>query len=212
MIVPEWDQPRPSRQTTVATLPSPSVQEALGILRRMQVLSVGPGGSGLSEDNRAETEPRETRDQMLYRALEEAHAELVALMGDDPSAWRWGDIHTGVFNNSSLGESGVSLIEAVFNRRSNNVSGGSAIVNATQWVVSDGYETEGIPSFRMVIDLGSPDSSLSIHAPGQSGHAYHAHYDDLPEPWAAGEMQPLPWDRDTVELLAEDTLVLRPAP
>ena len=64
----------------------------------------------------------------------------------------------------------------------------------------------------MVIDLGDPDASLSIHLPGQSGHAYHPHYDDLLEPWAAGEMQPLPWDRDTVESLAESTLVLRPAP
>jgi len=168
-----------------------------------------------SEDpwwDRAGTERRETRDDVLHRALEEAHAELVALMGDDPQRWRWGDIHTGVFNNSSLGESGVSLIEAVFNRRSNNVSGGSGIVNATQWITSDGYGTEGIPSFRMVIDLGDPDASLSMHAPGQSGHAYHPHYDDLLEPWAAGEMQPLPWDYDAVQSLAEDTLVLRPSP
>lgn len=161
--------------------------------------------------DRAGTEHRQTRDQVLHQALEDAHAELVELIGDDPQRWRWGDIHTGVFNNSSLGESGVSLVEAVFNRRSNNVSGGSGIVNATQWIASDGYRTDGIPSFRMVIDLGDPDSSLSIHAPGQSGHAYHPHYDDLLEPWAVGEMQPFPWDRHAVESLAQDTLVLRPA-
>ena len=162
--------------------------------------------------DRAGTERRETRDIVLHEALEDAHTELVELMGDNPQGWRWGDIHTGVFNNASLGESGVSLIESVFNRRSNNVSGGSAIVNATQWIASEGYETKGVPSFRMVIDLGDPDSSLAIHAPGQSGHAYHSHYDDLLEPWAAGEMHPFPWDRDTVESLAESTLVLRPAP
>ncbi|MDE0132507.1 MAG: penicillin acylase family protein [bacterium] len=162
--------------------------------------------------DRTGTEGRETRDVVLHQALEDAHAELVELMGDNPDRWRWGDIHTGVFNNASLGESGVSLIESVFNRRSNNISGGSGIVNATQWIASEGYETDGLPSFRMVIDLGDPDSSLSIHAPGQSGHAYHPHYDDLLEPWAAGEMHPFPWDRDTVESLAESTLVLRPGP
>jgi len=162
--------------------------------------------------DRTGTEGRETRDVVLHQALEDAHAELVELMGNNPDRWRWGDIHTGVFNNASLGESGVSLIESVFNRRSNNISGGSGIVNATQWIASEGYETDGLPSFRMVIDLGDPDSSLSIHAPGQSGHAYHPHYDDLLEPWAAGEMHPFPWDRDTVESLAESTLVLRPGP
>ncbi|MDE0233343.1 MAG: penicillin acylase family protein [bacterium] len=162
--------------------------------------------------DRTGTERRETRDLVLHDALEAAHAELVELMGDNPEDWRWGDIHTGVFNNASLGESGVSLIESVFNRHTDSVSGGSGTVNATQWIASEGYETDGVPSFRMVIDLGDPDASLSIHVPGQSGHAYHPHYDDLLEPWAAGEMQPLPWDRDTVESLGESTLVLRPAP
>ncbi len=162
--------------------------------------------------DRVETGSREYRDDVLLEALEGAHRELVELMGDDPQRWRWGDIHTGVFNNASLGESGVSLIEAVFNRRSDNVSGGAAIINATQWIASEGYETDAVPSFRMVIDLGDLDSSLSVHAPGQSGHAYHRHYDDLLEPWAAGEMQPFPWDRNTVESLAESTLVLRPPP
>ena len=160
--------------------------------------------------DRVGTERRETRDLVLHQALEDAHTELVELMGDDPQKWRWGDIHTGVFKNASLGESGVSLIESVFNRRSNNVSGGSGVVNATQWLASEGYETDGVPSFRMVIDLGDPDSSLAIHPPGQSGHAYHPHYDDLLEPWAAGEMHPFPWSRDTVQSLAESTLVLRP--
>lgn len=162
--------------------------------------------------DRAGTAQRETRDDLLHQAMKEAHTELVGLLGDDPQGWRWGDIHTGVFNNSSLGESGISLIEALFNRRSNNVSGGSGVVNATQWIASEGYETEGVPSFRMVVDLGDPDSSLAIHAPGQSGHAYHRHYDDLLEPWANGVMHPFPWERSTVESLAESTLVLRPAP
>ena len=158
------------------------------------------------------TAGRETRDDILHRALEEAHAELTQLLGDQPRRWRWGDIHTGVFNNSSLGESGISVIEAIFNRRSQDVSGGSGAVNATYWLAPDGYHVQGAPSFRMVIDLAAPDSAVSIHAPGQSGHAFHPHYDDLLAPWAAGEMHPLPWDRETVESLSESTLVLLPAP
>ena len=190
----------------------PEGHEAHGGSRFVEVVKLL---MGIPEDpwwDDAGTARQETRDDMLHKALENAYAELAELMGDDPRRWRWGDIHTGVFNNSSLGESGVSLIEAVFNRRSDNVSGGPAIVNATQWVASDGYQTQAIPSFRMVIDLADPDSSVSIHAPGQSGHAYHRQYDNLLEPWAAGATQPFPWDRKTVESLAESTLILRPAP
>lgn len=189
----------------------PEGHEAYGGSRFMEVIRTLLDSPEDPWWDRVGTERRETRDLVLHQALEEAHAELIELMGDDPERWRWGDIHTGVFNNASLGESGVGLIEAVFNRRTDNVSGGPGVVNATHWLAPDGYRTEAIPSFRMVIDLKNPDSSLSIHAPGQSGHAYHPHYDDLLEPWAAGEMQPFPWDRDTVENLAESTLVLRPA-
>ena len=188
----------------------PEGHEAHGGSRFMEVVKALLESPEDSWWDRVGTERRETRDDVLHQAMEEAHTELVELLGDDPQGWRWGDIHTGVFNNSSLGESGISVIEALFNRRINNVSGGSGIVNATQWIASEGYETEGVPSFRMVVDLGDPDSSLAIHAPGQSGHAYHPHYDDLLEPWAAGLMQPFPWDRSTVESLAESTLVLLP--
>ncbi len=50
--------------------------------------------------------------------------------------------------------------------------GGEAIVNATGWSVKDGYETNWLPSMRMIVDLGNLNNSVTVHTTGQSGHAY----------------------------------------
>ena len=62
----------------------------------------------------------------------------------------------------------------------------------------------------MIVDLGNLDNSLSMHAPGQSGHAFHAHYNDLARPWSQIEYHPMLWSRDAVVAQSEAHLVLLP--
>ena len=49
-----------------------------------------------------------------------------------------------------------------------------------------------------------------MHTTGQSGHAYHRHYDDMIEPWTVGELHPMRWEREQVEDGAAATLLLTP--
>jgi penicillin amidase len=60
------------------------------------------------------------------------------------------------------------------------------------------------------VDLGNLTRSVSMHTTGQSGHAFHRHYDDMIDPWRNIEHHPMPWEREDVEGNAEGTLVLRP--
>jgi penicillin amidase len=46
------------------------------------------------------------------------------------------------------------------------------------------------PSFRLLADLADPTQSRWQHMTGQSGHPGSPHYDDLIEPWLAGETNP----------------------
>ena len=62
----------------------------------------------------------------------------------------------------------------------------------------------------MIVDLGDLENSRAIHTTGQSGHAYSSHYQDMIEAWAAGTYLPLRWDRETIELGAEGTVILKP--
>ncbi|MDJ0924301.1 MAG: penicillin acylase family protein [Acidimicrobiia bacterium] len=157
------------------------------------------------------TQVIETRDDILPAAFQAAVAELRDLLGDNPDEWAWGRIHGAVFRNETLGESGVGLIEARFNRGPFPVGGGSDIVNAVGWYADEGYEVTWIPSMRMIIDLGDLSNSRAMHTTGQSGHAYNSHYQDMIEPWAAGDTWSVEWDRADIELGAEGKLVLVPA-
>ncbi|NOX61741.1 MAG: penicillin acylase family protein [Chloroflexi bacterium] len=158
------------------------------------------------------TPQRETRDQILAKALGAAYDDLSERLGPDPEKWRWGDLHTATFRNQTLGQSGIAPIEAIFNRGPQEVGGGNAIVNATAWGGKEPnpFEVVWLPSLRMIVDMADLSRSLAINTTGQSGHPYHPHYDDQIEMWAAVQYAPMLWRRDQVEADAEGTLILTP--
>lgn len=161
-------------------------------------------------DDRNTTDKVETRDEIFVRAFRKAVAEIEKRLGKDPQRWRWGDLHTATFRNASLGKSGVSLIEALFNRGPFPAAGGSSIVNATGWDAASGYQVNWLPSMRMIVDLSNLNNSLTVHTTGQSGHAYHPHYDDMIELWQNIQYYPMWWDEASIQQNAEAHLVLKP--
>lgn len=151
----------------------------------------------------------ETRDDILEGALLTAWNELNDSLGS-PASWHWGDLHTATFVNGTFGKSGIAPIEMLFNRGPFAVPGGTDMVNATSWLVQEGYEVLALPSLRMVVDFSDFDASTALHTTGQSGHAYHPHYDDMIERWATGATARLPFTREAVQTAAVEHLQLLP--
>jgi penicillin amidase len=156
------------------------------------------------------TESNETREEILHRSFEDGVTELERLLGKDPDGWSWGALHTATFRNGTLGESGVSLIESLFNRGPFPTGGGSSIVNATGWDAEEGYELISLPSLRAVYDLSAWENSVTVHTTGQSGHAYHPHYIDMAPLWANVEYYSMLWEKGTITSQAEGHLILSP--
>ena len=152
----------------------------------------------------------ETRDDILLRALTEAHAEGVATLGEDVNAWRWGDLHTITFRNDTLGNSGIGFIEDLFNRGPFGVSGSESVPQKTCWDANNGFEVTCIPALRQIIDLSNLDNSLMVHSVGQSGHPLHPRYDDLIEMWRNLQYHPSNWSRAAAEAGEHELLVLEP--
>ena len=152
----------------------------------------------------------ETRADILKKALTEAVKELGARYGQDPAKWRWGQEHTATFRNQTLGESGVSFIEDLFNRGPFPTGGGEAIVDATGWSVIDGFDVNWLPSMRMIVDLSNLNQSVTVHTTGQSGHAYNKHYVDMASLWANVQYYPMWWDPASATHNAEGHLTLTP--
>lgn len=152
----------------------------------------------------------EGRDEALRKAMKTAWAETEDLLGPEPVTWRWGILHRLTIRNASLGESGITPVEKLFNRGPYEVSGGSGVVHATGWDASVGYETNWVPSMRQTVDLSNFDASNWINLTGASGHAFHPHYDDQTNDWAANVNRPWPYSKEAVAAAAEDTLTLEP--
>ncbi len=152
----------------------------------------------------------ETRDEILLRALDQAVEELTDRLGRNMSRWRWGDLHTATFENQSLGQSGVGLIEAIFNRGPVPVDGTIATVNNTGYSPTEPYTVVTVPSYRQIVDLEDVTRSVSMHTTGQSGHPYHPHYADMIDPWRNVEYHPMLWERADVDADAQGILTLTP--
>ena len=161
-------------------------------------------------DDQSTADKVETRDDIFAKAIAEAVTEMEKTLGKDPSRWKWGDLHTATFRNGTLGESGISLIEDLFNRGPFPTGGGKSIVNATGWDTTEGYFVDWLPSMRMIVDLSNLSQSLTIHTTGQSGHAFAAHYIDFADDWRLIRYHPMLWDRAAIEADAEAHLTLTP--
>ncbi|MBE8991238.1 penicillin acylase family protein [Nostoc sp. LEGE 12450] len=141
-------------------------------------------------DNR-NTPKVENRDEILRQSFTEAVDELERIQSKDPKNWNWGKLHTVTFRNATLGKSGVAPIEGLFNRGAFATAGNGETVNANRWRANKSFEVTDIPSLRMIVDLGKLDNSVAIHTPGQSGHAFHTHYNDMVDSWRNIEYYPM---------------------
>jgi penicillin amidase len=178
--------------------------------RWMEVLRHLAADPDASWWNDLDTGQREGRDDMLRAAMIAAHAELSERLGDDPSAWRWGDVHVLDMRHSTLGASGVPPVERLFNREPVQVGGGGAILNANAWKPTNGYQVDWVPSMRIISDPSNWDASRWINLTGNSGHAFSPHYTDQAERWSSGDTIPMRWSDEAVRAAATDHLVLTP--
>ena len=151
------------------------------------------------------------RDAVLTAVVDRAYDRLATLQGDDTTKWNWGSLHAITITSATFGSSGIAPIEWLFNRGPYPVGGGSSVVDATGWVIGEGFTTGGVPSMRMVIDLSDFDDSTWIHLTGASGHAFHPNYVDQTEMWSTGQQRAWAFTTTAVAKTTVDTLVLRPA-
>ncbi|MBS4751838.1 penicillin acylase family protein [Nocardioides sp. zg-ZUI104] len=158
-----------------------------------------------------ETDVVEDRDTILRAAMIAARDQLTARQSPNAEEWRWGALHELELRSQTLGESGIGIVERLFNRGGWEAAGGSSIVNATGWDARDGFEVRTAPSMRMVVPLDDLDAARWINLTGVSGHAFHPHYTDQTDLWARGETLPWAFTQEAVEKAGADVLDLQPS-
>jgi penicillin G amidase len=169
--------------------------QALPNLLRMPTARwFGEGGAG-------------ARDRVLRGALDAALDELTATLGDDPDAWRWGDLHRIRFAGTLARIPGL---EQLFTGGEGSMGGDEQTVLQGMYSIGEGYGVSVVPSWRMVVDLGDLDRSLGVNTLGQSGNPASPHFRDQFPLWLDGKLHPLPFTRAAVDAATAATLRLMP--
>jgi penicillin amidase len=161
-----------------------------------------------SPDSAFGADPVAGRDVILMTSLEEAVAQLKALLGPDMANWTWGALHHMKYEHD------LSALMAPATRARLDVGplpigGDGFTVHNTGYRTSDFRQTGGA-SYRQVLDLGDWDNSVALNSPGQSGDPGSPHYRNLFPLWAEGEFFPLLFSREKIEAVTEEILLLHP--
>ena len=155
------------------------------------------------------TDPVAARNRMLLDSLGAAYRDVVARMGADWRAWKWGRLHHGYFAHA------LTPVLAPDAATKFDVGplpkGGSNSTPMAAFYRPTDFRTMTGASVRIVIDVGDWDNSVWINAPGQSGDPRSPHYADLAPVWAKGEYFPMPYGRASVDEATEMRIRLRPA-
>jgi penicillin amidase len=121
---------------------------------------------------------------LTQRALDAALAELTKLEGDDIEDWKWGKIHSTVYQHRPF--SALGVLAQLFERRiPNGGSSGTVNVASAEYKEGVGYEQTFGPGFRQIIQLGAGGAvgHFYMNSTGQSGNPLSRHYDDMVQPF-----------------------------
>jgi penicillin amidase len=150
-----------------------------------------------------------SRDELILEALGESIAFLKTTCGSRTADWSWDKLHQITFGHS-LGS--VKPLDRFFNRGPFPLGGDYDTIWASGATRHDlSHDLIVGPPFRYVADLRDWNKSLSMLAPGQSGHPMSPHYADNIQRWLRGEYHPMLFDREAVLAEADATLIIDPA-
>jgi penicillin amidase len=155
------------------------------------------------------TEKVETRDDLFHLAATDAKAELSPRLGDDPSRWAWGQVHTATFSSPIVPG---KLASGILGGGTHPMSGSGETVYRAKYPFDDPYNVSFIASMHTVIDLSDPDKIMGVVCGGVSGRQFDPHVKDQLKPWLRGEKLYWWFSDKAIKDHAQSELLLVPPP
>ncbi|MFX1524656.1 MAG: penicillin acylase family protein, partial [Promethearchaeota archaeon] len=145
--------------------------------------------------------------QKLLIALENTIKFLTEKFSSDFSKWKWGNLHKVVLTHpfSQANEDAKVLNIGPF-----KIGGDGNTLRNGFFDPMNNYENIVGPSYRQIHDLSDWDKSIGVIPGGQSGLAFHKHYNDLMKLWIKGKYIPLLFSKGKISDNLEGTIKLIP--
>jgi penicillin amidase len=146
--------------------------------------------------------------EVVRESLRQAWLQLSFRLGASREKWRWGRLHHLTFRpfgNPRAATDLAALSELPF-------GGSGDTVSAAEFIGPESLAVRVASTFRLVVDVGSPNQALTAIAPGESEHPHHPHFRDGLDDWLSGHSSLLVTDRLLVRESGARKLVLEPLP
>jgi penicillin G amidase len=132
---------------------------------------------------------REGFDDIVQAGFRESVKWLSGEWGDDPSGWRWGDMHQLLLEHPLAA---VDILDRILklNRGPYPVSGSYHTVCPYQYKMSDPFDVDHGASHRHIYCLADWDDSLTVIPTGTSGVPASRYYCDQTELYINNEYHP----------------------
>ncbi|MCI8209517.1 acyl-homoserine lactone acylase subunit beta [Pseudomonas sp. S25] len=140
----------------------------------------------------AKTPQKEDKPAILARSLAAAITAGDSLMGTDRKAWQWGKLHRSTLQSSDFAANS-------FNRGPSATGGDHNTLNIAAYPWGQNFDSQAVPSMRMIIDFGQAEPMLSLINIGQSGNPASPYYTNSIEPWLKGQYQTIPLQTQNYE-------------
>ena len=150
---------------------------------------------------------RETWQDILYRAAQEARQELANRLGDDMRRWQWGRVHTITFV-SPIRRQGFG--KGLLGGGVHPVSGSGETLRRGRYDFDQPFEVAFSASLRMVADLNDSEKVLAVIPGGISGRVFHPHALDQIDPFLEGGRTYWWFSRAAIDAHAQSELILQP--
>ncbi len=143
----------------------------------------------------------------VRESLRRTWMSLSYRLGHNRERWTWGRLHGIAFRPFAVAGPAVIGSESL----ASFPLAGQADSIARAVPDRESFETRTASTFRMAVDLASPDRMLTSLAPGQSEHPGHPHFDDGLAPWRDGRPSLVVTSRFLLEEASVERLVLEPS-
>lgn len=152
------------------------------------------------------TPAKETRDDLIRRAGRQVLAELGDKLGDDPAAWRWGELHTLNLVSPIARKGFLAPILGEFHP----LGGSESTLLRGIYDFNKPYKVVIFDSLRMVVDLADDDKVMAVLPGGVTARVLNPHTTDQVGPYMSGA--PLYWwfSDQAIAEHAVSELVLKP--
>ncbi|MFP6625094.1 MAG: penicillin acylase family protein, partial [Myxococcota bacterium] len=143
----------------------------------------------------------------VRESLRRTWMSLSYRLGHNRERWTWGRLHAITFEPFGGPHTGVAVGDSDLGPFP---MGGQAASVARAVPDRETFATRRASTYRMAVDLASPDRMLTALAPGQSEHPAHSHFDDGVAPWREGRPSLVVTSSFLLEEAAVERLVLEP--